>query len=158
AQDRRELGNARRGDDGVVAENAAEVVLVGEDLVLQRQEDAGAVHEVDERQAVLEGDALGAEHLLAGGGGEGPGLDGGVVGDDHDAAAADAADAGDDASGGGAAPFLVHAPGGPQGQLKEGSVGVEQTVNTFAGGQAALLVLAGDGLRATALGDRRFLT
>ena len=41
-----------RGEDGVVAEDAAEIVLVGKDLVLQRQEHARRVDEIDQRQAV----------------------------------------------------------------------------------------------------------
>ena len=86
AQDGRELRHAGRRDHGVVAEDAAEVVLVGKHLVLQRQEDAGAIDEVDQRQTILQGDALGAQHLLAGHRKEGAGLDRGVVGDDHDAA------------------------------------------------------------------------
>ena len=40
AHDRRDLRDAARREDRVVAEDAAEVVLVGEDLVLHRQEDA----------------------------------------------------------------------------------------------------------------------
>ena len=46
-------------DHGVVAEDAAEVVLVREHLVLQRQEHAGGIDEVDERQAVLAGRCAG---------------------------------------------------------------------------------------------------
>src|SRR5206468_3582980 len=93
--------------DGGVHGGAA-CVLVGEDLVLQGQKDAGGIDEVDQRQAVLLSDALRPQDLLGGGGEEGAGLDGGVVGDDHDAPAGDGADAGDDAGGGGAAPVAVH--------------------------------------------------
>ncbi len=64
AQDGRELRNARRGDDGVVAKDAAEIILVGKDLVLQRQKDAGAIDEIKQRQAIFQGDALGPQHLL----------------------------------------------------------------------------------------------
>ncbi len=143
AEDGRELGHALGRQHGVVAEDAPEVVLVGEDLVLQGQEDAGAVDEVDEGQAVLAGDALGAEDLLAGHGEEGAGLDGGVVGDDHDAAPGDGADAGDDAGGGRPAPLLVHPPGRPQAQLEEGRAGVEQDGEALADGEPAFVVLPG---------------
>ncbi len=83
AHDRGDLRDAHRGHDGVVAEDAAEIVLVGEDVFLQRQEDAGGVDEVDGRDAVFDGDGLGADDLLGGHGKEGAGLDRGVVGDDH---------------------------------------------------------------------------
>ena len=114
AQDGSELRNPGRGDDGVVTKDAAKVVLVREDFILKRQENSGAVHQIDERQTIVLGDALGAENFLAGHGKEGAGFDRGVIGDDHDATAGDRADAGDDAGGRRAAPILIHAPGGPQ--------------------------------------------
>ncbi len=48
AHDGGDLGDARRADDGVVAEDAAEVVGVGEDVFLQGEEDAGGIDEVEE--------------------------------------------------------------------------------------------------------------
>ena len=48
----------------LVAEDAAEVVLVGKDLVLQGEEDARAIDEVDQGQAVLQGDAMRPENFL----------------------------------------------------------------------------------------------
>ena len=84
AHDRRHLEDALGGEAGVVVEGAAEVLAVGEDLVLERQEDAGRVDQVDDRQPVLERDLLGAQHLLAGQREPGAGLDRGVVRhDDH---------------------------------------------------------------------------
>ena len=136
------------GEDGVVAEDAAEVVLVGKDLVLQRQEDAGGIDEVDERQAVLHGDALGTEHLLDGHREERAGLHGGVVGDDHHPPAGDRADAGDDAGGGAPPHSRVHVPRGPQAELEERRVGSSLAMRSR--GEAALLVLAFDRLRAAA--------
>ena len=47
AHDGRDLRNARGRDHGVVAKDAAEVVFVGKDLVLQRQKDAGRIDQVD---------------------------------------------------------------------------------------------------------------
>ena len=41
AHDGGDLRDAHGGHDGVVAEDAAEVVLIGEDIFLQREEDAG---------------------------------------------------------------------------------------------------------------------
>src|SRR5262249_26771574 len=143
-----QLCNARHRDHRVVTENTTEVVLVGENLVLQRQEDAGAVDQVNHWQAILQPDALGPEDLLAGKGKEGPGLDCGVVGDDHETAPGDAADAGDDAGRGCPAPFLIHAPGRPQPELQEGYLGIEQLRDALAGREAALSVLAGNCLGA----------
>src|SRR5690606_489826 len=81
-----DLRDAHAAHHGVVAEDAAEVLFVGEDLVLHGQVHAGAVHQVDDGQTVLDGDLLGAQVLLAGHGEPGAGLHGGVVGH-HDALA-----------------------------------------------------------------------
>ena len=74
-----------------------------------------------------------------------------------DPPARDRADAGDDAGRGRPAPLGVHAPGGPQAELEEGRVGIDQRRDPLAGGEAALLVLALDGLRPAALADRLLL-
>src|SRR5690606_12905822 len=92
AHDGTDLCDAHGAHHGVVAKDPAEVLLVGEDLVLHGEEHAGAVHEVDDGQAVLHGDLLRAEVLLARHGEPRAGLHGGVVGH-HDALAlADIAD------------------------------------------------------------------
>ena len=83
-------GMPGRRHAGLVVEDAAEVLAVGEDLVLQRQEGAARVDEVDARQAVLEGDLLGAQVLLHRDRKVGAALHRGVVGDDHRLAAVDA--------------------------------------------------------------------
>ena len=118
AHDRRELRDPPRREHGVVAEDPAEVVDVGEDLVLHRQEDARRIDEVDQRQAVLAGDLLGAEDLLDRHREAGARLDRGVVGDDHHATAVDRADRRDDPARRRPAPLLVHLVGGPQAQLE----------------------------------------
>ena len=92
-----DLRDALRGQVGLVEEDPAEVLAVGEDLVLHRQERAAGVDEVDAGQVVLGGDGLRAQVLLDRDRVVGAALDGRVVGDDHDLAAADPADAGDDA-------------------------------------------------------------
>ena len=53
AHHHRDLRDALRGEVGLVVEDAAEVLLVREDLVLQRQEGAAGIDEVDAGQAVL---------------------------------------------------------------------------------------------------------
>ena len=84
----------------LVEEDAAEVVAVGEDLGLQRQERAARVDEVDAGQAVLQRDLLRAQVLLHRHREVGAALHRGVVGDDHHFASRHAADAGHDARGG----------------------------------------------------------
>ena len=83
---------------------------------------------------------------------EGAGFDGGVVDDQHDHAGLDAGESGDDAGGGRASPFFVHAVGGVEAEFEE-STGVGEQVDALAGGQAVLGVLALDGLRTSALAD-----
>ena len=81
----------------LVEEDAAEVIAIGEDLGLQRQERAARVDEIDAGQPVLQRDFLRADVLLHREGIVGAALDRGVVGDDEHFAARHAADAGDDA-------------------------------------------------------------
>ena len=77
------LRNAGGGEHRVVAEDAAEVVFVGKDLILQRQKDAGGIDEIDQRQSKLSRDRLGPQHLLDRLRKQRAGFDGGVVGDDQ---------------------------------------------------------------------------
>ncbi len=157
AHDRGELEDAGGGEPRVVVEGAAEVLAVGEDLVLHRQEDAGRVDQVDDRQAVLEGDLLGAEDLLAGQREPGAGLDRGVVGDHHHVAAVDRADPHHHARRRGAAVLLVEAVGGPQAELEERRAGVAEGGHPLAGGHLPLRPLLGLRLLAAAQADRRLL-
>ena len=64
AEHGRDLRKTRRAHARLVVEDAPEVVAVGKDLGLQRQERAARVHEVDRREGVLQGDLLRAEVLL----------------------------------------------------------------------------------------------
>lgn len=91
-----DLRNALRGHVRLVVEDASKVVAVGEHLVLQRQEGAATVHQVDTGQAVLLCDLLGTQVFLDRDGVVRASLDRSVVGDDHAVDAADAADASDD--------------------------------------------------------------
>ena len=61
----RELRDAARRHLRLVVEDAAEVLAVGEHVVLPRQERAARVDQVDARQAVLERDVLRAQVLAA---------------------------------------------------------------------------------------------
>ena len=88
----RDLRNALGRHARLVEEDAAEVVAVGEDLGLQRQEGAAGIDQVDAGQPVLQRDLLGADMLLDGQRIVRAPLDCRVVGDDEHLASRDAAD------------------------------------------------------------------
>ena len=119
AHDGGDLRDAHRAHHGVVAEDAPKIVGVGENVFLQRQKDAGGIHQIDRGNVIFDGDILRADHLLRGHGKESAGLHRGVVGDDHHQPPGDAPQAGDRSRGGRAAPFLVHLVGGVDAQLEE---------------------------------------
>jgi hypothetical protein len=79
----RELRDAERAHLRLVEEDAAEVLAVGEHLVLVRQVGAATVDEVDAGQAVLLRDLLRAQVLLHRQRVVGAALHGGVVSDHH---------------------------------------------------------------------------
>ncbi len=83
AHDHRDLRDPQRRHPRLVEEDPPEVVAVGEDLGLQRQERAAGVDEVEARQAVLLGDLLRAQVLLDREREVRAALHGRVVGDDH---------------------------------------------------------------------------
>jgi len=94
-----DLRDAFGGHASLVEEDAAEVVAVGEYLVLARQVGAAAVHQIDAGQSVLLRDLLRPQVLFHRHREVGAALHRGVV-RYHDALApGDAADAGDNASG-----------------------------------------------------------
>ena len=156
AHDGRDLRNSHGRHDSVIAKHATEIVGVGENVFLQRQKHTRGVHQVDGRDAVFHRDILRTNDFFRRHGEERAGLHRGIVGDDHDHAGLDAGKARDHAGGGRAAPFVVHAKGGVGAEFKEG-VGIDEFLNAFARGQAALAVLAFDRLGATALANLLFL-
>ena len=89
----RDLRDPLRGHARLVVEDPAEVLAVGEDLGLQRQEGAARVDEVDAGEVVLLRDLLRAQMLLDGEREVGAALDGRVVCDDDALLALDDADA-----------------------------------------------------------------
>ena len=137
---------------GLVEEDAAEVVAVREDLVLQGQEGPAGVHEVDAGQVVLQRDVLGAQVLLDRERIVGAAFDRGVVGDDHDVASVDHADAGDQAGGLGRV-GRIDVMGGEAGELEKRGIGVEEEFQALADQEllAGFVEVAG-GLGAAELG------
>ena len=93
----RDLRNARGRHLRLIVEDAAEMPLVGENLVLLRQECAAGIDHVDAGQIVLPRDILRAQMLLHRHRIVGAALDGRIVGDDHAFASRDPPDPGDDA-------------------------------------------------------------
>ncbi|KFB71870.1 MAG: hypothetical protein AW09_002977 [Candidatus Accumulibacter phosphatis] len=90
-----DLRDAGRRKIGLIVEDAAEMFLVGKDLVLHRQESASRIDQIDARQAVLAGDLLRAQVFLDRQRVIGAALHRRIVGNDHALDAMDAADAGD---------------------------------------------------------------
>jgi hypothetical protein len=130
--DLRDSGGAHRR---LVEEDAPEMVAVGEDLVLARQEGATGVHQVDARQAVLRGDLLGAQVLLHRHRVVGAAFDRRIVGDDHAFPPRHTADSRDDP--GGRALVVVHTVGGQWSDLQQRAARIEETVHPFARQQLA---------------------
>jgi hypothetical protein len=145
------LRDAGRRDDRIVAKNAAEVVFVGKNLVLERQKYPGAVHQVDKWRPVFKSDALSAQDLLAGHRKEGARFHGGVIGDHHDTPPRDHPSSRDHPRRGRAAPFAIHVPRGPQAQLKEGCIRIEELVDAFPRREPPFGMLALNGLGPAAL-------
>ena len=146
AHHHRDLRDAGRAHPRLVVEDPPEVVAVGEDLVLQRQERAAGVDQVDARQAVLLGDLLGADVLLHRHRVVGAPLDRRVVGDDQALPIADPADAGDHARA--RRVVFVKTVGGEGRQLQERRAGVEQPIDAVADEQLVLVAVPLMGLLA----------
>ena len=143
AHDGGNLGDAEGAHARLVVEDAAEVVFIGKDVVLEWEEGAAGIDEVDAGEVVLFGDFLGAEVFFDGEGVVGAALDGGVVGDDDAGVAGDEADAGDDA--GGWDVIVVDAIGGEGAEFEEGGCGVEEELDALAGEEFAAGAVAFDG-------------
>ena len=144
-----ELGDARRGQHRLVVEDAAEVLLVREDLRLQGQEGPTAVHQVKAGQLVLQGDLLGAEVLLHGQGVVGATLHCGVVGYDHAGPALHHTDARHHARRRNR--IVVDAHGGQHAGLQEGGAGIAEGSDAVPHEDLALAGVAGLGLLAAPL-------
>ncbi len=114
AHDGGDLRDAHGGHARVVAEDAAEVVLVGEDVFLQRQKNAGGVDEIEGGDGFSIAMCCARRTFLAVMGKKAPAFTVASLATIIAETAGDAAEAADDAGGGRAAPFLVHAKCGEQ--------------------------------------------
>jgi hypothetical protein len=95
---RRDLRDAQCRHLGLVVEDPPEVLAVGEDVGLQREERAATVDQIDAGQAILLRYLLGAQVLLDGQRIICAALHRGIIGDDHHLLALNPSDAGDDPS------------------------------------------------------------
>src|SRR5207249_8550019 len=148
-----DLRDSHGAHDRIVAEDAAEVVGIREDVLLQRQKNARGVHKINRGDAVLHGDILRAYDLLGRHGKEGAGFYRGVVGDQHDQSAAYATEAGDDPCRRRATPFLVHLVCGVEAKLEERAAAVKELVQALPRRQPALVVLRRGGFAPAALAN-----
>ena len=119
-----DLRNAVAGHADLVVEDRTELAIVRKNVGLVGQERAAAVHQGDAGQAVLPGEGLRADVLLAGQPEVGSAFNGGVVGDDHARSSRHHPYAGDDAGAGRHA--LVAAIAGEFAEFQEGRAGVHQ--------------------------------
>ncbi len=131
----RNLRYAERRQPRLVIENAAEMIAVGEHLVLARQERAARIDEINARQVVLLRNLLRAQVFLHRQRVVGAAFDGGVVGDDHALDAVYPADAADDAGRGHI--VLVDLPGRQLADFEKRRAVVEQGAYPVAGQELA---------------------
>ena len=89
----RYLWNALGRKTGLVVENSAEMLAIGEDFVLHRQEGTTRIDQVNARQVILFSNFLGAQVFLDGKRVIGTALDGRIIGDNHAIDVADLPDA-----------------------------------------------------------------
>ena len=111
------------------------MIAVGEDLVLQGQERAAGIHQIQAGQPVLQRDLLRSQMLLDGDREIRAALHGRIIGNDHAFPTGHAADAGDDA-GGWHIP-AIQAMGRELRELQERRAGIYQPSDTLARQQLA---------------------
>mmetsp|Transcript_43437 Transcript_43437/g.93053 ORF Transcript_43437/g.93053 Transcript_43437/m.93053 type:complete len:282 (+) Transcript_43437:1683-2528(+) len=105
------------------------MVLVRENLVLQRQEGAAGVDQVDAGQVVFASDLLSSQMLLHCHRQVGASLDSGIVGHEEHFSPMDEADASDDACGMGST--IIHAKGCQGRKLQEGGSSIDDSLDSF---------------------------
>jgi hypothetical protein len=150
------LRNTHRAHYRVVAENAAEIVRIGEDVFLQRQKNAGRIDQINCGNVIFDGDILRADDFLCRHREKRAGFHGRVIGDEHKSPSADFCESGDRSCRGRAAPLLVHFVSGENAQLKKLRARVYQFGDAFPRCEAAFLVLRFDSFCTAALANLFF--
>ncbi len=145
--DHRDLRDALRRHLCLIEEDAAEMVAVGEDLVLVGQVGAAAVHQIDAGQVVLLRNLLGTQMFLHRHRIVGAALHGGVIGHHHHLLPHHPADADDQPRPGGVA--TIHAVRDGGADFKEGRACIQKVRHPLARRHLAARRMAGDRLVAT---------
>ena len=153
AHHHRDLGNPERRQPGLVEEDPAEVLAVGEHLGLERQEGAARVDEVDAGEPILQRHLLRAQMLLDGEREVRAALHGRVVRDEHALSALDDADPRHDS--GRRSGAVVEIPGRERVQLEKRGAGVDQAVDPLARRQLPPRSVPLHGLLAAPSSDQR---
>ena len=137
-----DLGNPVGGQQGVHLEDVSRTGLTGEAVGLLRQEESGAVHEVDHRNPKPERHLLGALNLLGGLRPPGTAGDGVLVGDHHHPLIVNAAERSDHTGTGSLTTAARKLPSPvDQGANVEGlCAGVDERSQPLGGGHLALAV------------------
>ncbi len=134
---------------GLVVEDAAKVIPVGEHLVLHRQEGAAGIHQIEAGETQPLGDGLGAQVFFHRERVVGAALHGGVVHHQHAEPARDPADAGDDTGGGHW--LVIDLPASQRRQFEKRGARVQQLIDALAGQQLSTGLMAGVVCRAAPL-------
>ena len=148
-----QLRNPARRHLRLVVENAAEVLAVGKDVVLPRQERAARIDEVDAGQTILERHFLRAQVLAHGDGVVRAALHGRVVADDDAFETRHTADASHDSPAGN--PVVVQVVSRELADLEEGRARIEQPVDAIAHQQLVAALVLGTCRRGAACADLR---
>ena len=130
SHDRGDLIDPFGRHDGLVVEDAPEVLAIRKDFRLERKKRAAGVDQVNARKMVLQSDLLRAKMLLYRDREVRAALDRRVVGDDDGAMSLDRSHAGDDSRAGSL--VLVHAVRRKSAEFEERRPGIEQSGDAFA--------------------------
>ncbi len=126
--------------DGIVPEDAAEMLFVREDLTLQWQEYARRINQINDGEPVLDRNFLGAEVLLAGNREPRPGFHRGIISDDNHFTSVNFPNPKHRPRRRRTAIFFIHLERSEQPDLKEVASGINQFLDSLACGELAFLV------------------
>ncbi len=156
AHDHSDLGNIFGAHSRLVVEDSTEVLAVGKHLVLQGQEGATGIDQIDAGQTILAGHVLGAQVLLDGHREVGATFDRGIVGQYQNLTTIDPADTGDQP--GCRCRAVVHAFGRQRAQFEKRRAGIEQGGDPITGQQLAACRVFLPGLLTATLGGTGEMT
>jgi hypothetical protein len=129
------LSDPLRAHAGLIEKDAAKMVTVWEDLGLMRQVRPARIDQIDTGQPILLSDLLSPQVLFDRNREIGSAFDGRVIGHDHDFAATDPPNAGNDPSRWGL--IIIHTVGRQSPDFEEGRPHIEQSLNTLPGQELA---------------------